>query len=75
MGLVVVEQVFTLSGLRMLLLELALNADYNMVNVLAMVVVSLTIFVKFVVDILYTWVAPRIRYSENIVRRALAVSF
>ena len=75
MVLVVVEQVFTLSGLRMLLLESALNADYNIVKVLAMVVVSVTIFVKFVVDILYTWVAPRIRYSENIVRRALAVSF
>ncbi|NCF29452.1 MAG: ABC transporter permease subunit [Gammaproteobacteria bacterium] len=62
-GLVVTEQVFNLNGLARLLLESVLNQDYEMTQALVMVVVTVFVFVNLVVDLLYAWLDPRIRYS------------
>ena len=62
-GLVVTEQVFNLNGLGRLLVESVLNEDYNMVQALVMVMVTLFVCVNFAVDLLYAWLDPRIRYS------------
>ena len=62
-GLVVTEQVFNLNGLGKLLVESVLNADYTMVQALVMVVAVVVVIVNFVVDLLYAWLDPRIRYS------------
>ncbi len=62
-GLVVTEQVFNLNGLGKLFVESVLNQDFALTQALVMVVVSVFIFTNFVVDILYAWLDPRIRYA------------
>ena len=62
-GLVVTEHVFNLNGLGRLLIESVLNQDYNMVQALVMIMVTVFVFVNFVVDLFYAWLDPRIRYS------------
>jgi len=62
-GLVVTEQVFNLNGLGKLFVESVTNQDFSMTQALVMVVVTVFIFTNFVVDILYAWLDPRIRYA------------
>jgi peptide/nickel transport system permease protein len=62
-GLVVTEQVFNLNGLGKLFVQSVLNADYTMTQALVMVVVIIFVFTNLVVDILYAWLDPRIRYA------------
>ena len=62
-GLVGTEQVFNLNGLGSLLVESVLNADYNMIQALAMLIAAVFISVNFVIDVLYAWFDPRIRYD------------
>lgn len=62
-GLVVTEQVFNLNGLGKLFAESVLNSDYNMTQQLVMLVVLLFVLTNLVVDVLYAWLDPRIRYS------------
>ena len=62
-GLVVTEQVFNLNGLGKLFVESVLNNDYSMTQALVMIVVAVFVFTNFVVDLLYAWLDPRIRYS------------
>lgn len=62
-GLVVTEQVFNLNGLGKLFVESVANHDYNMTQSLVMLVVTIFAIVNFIVDILYGWLDPRIRYS------------
>jgi peptide/nickel transport system permease protein len=61
-GLVVTEQVFNLNGLGRLLVESVGNQDYNMIQALVMVVVMVFVCINFVVDLVYAWLDPRIRY-------------
>jgi peptide/nickel transport system permease protein len=63
-GLVVTEQVFNLNGLGKLFVESISNHDYNMTQALVMLVVAIFAFTNLVVDILYAWLDPRIRYSR-----------
>jgi peptide/nickel transport system permease protein len=63
-GLVVTEQVFNLNGLGKLFVESVLNHDYQMTQILVMLVVAIFAFTNFVVDILYAWLDPRIRYTR-----------
>ena len=62
-GLVVTEQVFNLNGLGKLFVESVLNNDYSMTQALVMIVVAIFVFTNFLVDLLYAWLDPRIRYS------------
>jgi len=61
-GLVVTEQVFNLNGLGRLFVQSVSNHDYTMTQALVMVVVSVFVFTNFVIDVLYAWLDPRIRY-------------
>jgi peptide/nickel transport system permease protein len=61
-GLVVTEQVFNLNGLGKLFVASVTNQDYTMTQALVMLVVAIFILTNFVVDILYAWLDPRIRY-------------
>ena len=63
-GLVVTEQVFNLNGLGKLFVESVANHDYNMTQALVMLVVGIFAFTNLVVDIIYAWLDPRIRYSR-----------
>jgi peptide/nickel transport system permease protein len=62
-GLVVTEQVFNLNGLGKLFVVSVTNQDYNMTQALVMLVVAITVLTNFVVDIVYAWLDPRIRYK------------
>ena len=62
-GLVVTEQVFNLNGLGKLFVESVMSSDYTIIQALVMVVVMVFIFTNFLVDIMYVWLDPRIRYA------------
>ncbi len=62
-GLVVTEQVFNLNGLGKLFVDSVMSSDYAMTQALVMVVVMVFVFTNFLVDIMYAWLDPRIRYA------------
>ncbi len=62
-GLVVTEQVFNLNGLGKLFVDSVLNLDFNMTQQLVMLVALIFVLVNLMVDILYAWLDPRIRYA------------
>ena len=62
-GLVVTEQVFNLNGLGQLLVHSVTGKDYTMTQAIVMIIVLVFVFTNFIVDILYAWLDPRIRYS------------
>ena len=62
-GLVVTEQVFNLNGLGKLFVESVTQADYTLTQALVMLVVFIFVLVNFIVDLMYAWLDPRIRYS------------
>ena len=62
-GLVVTEQVFNLNGLGKLFVESVTNNDYTLTQALVMVVVTVFVFTNLVIDVLYAWLDPRIRYN------------
>ncbi len=62
-GLVVTEQVFNLNGLGLLFVKSVGEQDYTLVQGLVMLVVLISIFSNFVVDMIYAWLDPRIQYN------------
>jgi peptide/nickel transport system permease protein len=62
-GLVVTEQVFNLNGLGQLLVHSVTGKDYTMTQAIVMIIVLMFVLTNFVVDMLYAWLDPRIRYS------------
>ena len=62
-GLVVTEQVFNLNGIGKLFVQSIAQRDYTMTQALVIVVAATFIAVNFIVDILYAWLDPRIRYQ------------
>jgi peptide/nickel transport system permease protein len=61
-GLVVTEQVFNLNGIGKLFVDAVTQYDYTLVQALVMIVAMVFILSNFVVDVLYAWIDPRIRY-------------
>ena len=62
-GLVVTEQVFNLNGIGKLFVESVQNHDYTMTQALVMLTVVIFAITNFVIDILYAWLDPRIRFA------------
>lgn len=62
-GLVVTEQVFNLNGLGKLFVEAVTQSDYTLTQALVMLVVAIFVLMNFLVDLMYAWLDPRIRYS------------
>ena len=62
-GLVVTEQVFNLNGLGRLLVDSVTFNDYSMTQGIVMTIVLVFVLTNFVIDMLYAWLDPRIRYS------------
>jgi peptide/nickel transport system permease protein len=61
-GLVVTEQVFNLNGLGLLFVESVARRDYTLTQALVMLTASAFIVVNFLMDVMYAWLDPRIRY-------------
>ena len=61
-GLVVTEQVFNLNGIGRLFVQAVQNQDNVLAQALVMLVVLVFVVTNLVVDVLYAWLDPRIRY-------------
>ena len=62
-GLVVTEQVFNLNGIGKLFVEAISRSDLTMVQSLVLLVAAFFIVVNFLIDLMYAWLDPRIRYG------------
>lgn len=61
-GSVVVDMYFSTGGIGRLFVDAALNRDYSVMMGITILVGALTILFNLVVDILYAWIDPKIRY-------------
>src|SRR5467141_2702475 len=61
-GLVVTEQVFNLNGIGLLFVQAVAHRDYTLLQALVLLVAGIFIFMNFLMDIMYAWLDPRIRY-------------
>ena len=62
-GLVVTEQVFNLNGIGRLFVLSVQNQDYTLTQALVMLVVTVFVATNLLVDLLYAWLDPRIRFA------------
>jgi peptide/nickel transport system permease protein len=61
-GLVVTEQVFNLNGIGKLFVQAVARSDFTMIQALVLLVAVFFVLVNFVIDLLYAFLDPRIRY-------------
>ena len=61
-GLVVTEQVFNLNGIGKLFVQAVARADYTLIQALVLVVSVFFVMINFVIDMMYAFLDPRIRY-------------
>ena len=61
-GSVIIDQVFSTGGIGQHFVNGAINRDYSLILGITILVGVLTILFNAVVDILYTWLDPRVRY-------------
>jgi len=62
-GLVVIESVFNLPGIGKLLISAVGGRDYPVIQAIVMFVAIIVLVANLLVDILYSWLDPRIRYN------------
>jgi peptide/nickel transport system permease protein len=61
--LVVTEQVFNLNGLGRLFVQAVSRNDFTLIQSIVMLIALVFIVTNLVVDLLYAWLDPRIRYG------------
>lgn len=64
-GSVVIERVFSIPGLGSYFVQGALNRDYTLVMGVVIFYGVLIIFLNFIVDMIYAWLNPKVRYDEK----------
>lgn len=64
-GSVVIERIFSIPGLGSYFVQGALNRDYTLVMGVVIFYGVLIILLNFVVDLIYAWLNPKIRYDEE----------
>jgi peptide/nickel transport system permease protein len=64
-GLVVTEQVFNLNGLGRLFVQAVSRNDFTLIQSIVMLIAVVFILTNLVVDLLYAWLDPRIRYGSK----------
>jgi peptide/nickel transport system permease protein len=62
-GAVIIENIFCLPGLGQLALNALNNRDYPLVAAITLLTAVFVMVINLLVDITYTWLDPRIRYS------------
>ena len=62
-GTVVIEEIFALPGMGRLVLQAIFQRDYPVVQGVVLVIALLFVMTNLVVDLLYAWIDPRIRYA------------
>lgn len=63
-GSVVIERIYSIPGLGSYFVQGALNRDYTLVMGVVIFYGVIIILLNFIVDILYAWMNPKIRYDE-----------
>ena len=63
-GSVVVERIYSIPGLGSYFVQGALNRDYTLVMGVVIFYGVVIIVLNFIVDLLYAWMNPKIRYDE-----------
>ncbi len=61
-GSVIIDQYFSTGGIGQFFVNSAFNRDYSVMMGITILVGSLTIIFNLLVDILYAWIDPKIRY-------------
>jgi len=64
-GSVVIERIYSIPGLGSYFVQGALNRDYTLVMGVVVFYGMIIILLNFVVDMLYAWMNPKIRYDEQ----------
>jgi peptide/nickel transport system permease protein len=62
-GAVVLESIFVIPGMGRYLLDALNYRDYPAIQAVVLIFAAVIIFVNLVVDLLYAWLDPRIRYT------------
>jgi len=62
-GQVITEQVFNLPGLGKLFIQAVAARDYPVIQAIVMFIAGVVLVANLVVDMLYAYLDPRIRYS------------
>jgi peptide/nickel transport system permease protein len=63
-GLIVIETVFNIPGVARFLVEAVRWRDYPMVQNLVMFIAIVVVMINFIVDMLYAYLDPRIKYAD-----------
>jgi len=61
-GSVVIDLYFSTGGIGLFFVNAALNRDYSVMMGVTILMGVLTIFFNLVVDVLYAWIDPKVRY-------------
>jgi peptide/nickel transport system permease protein len=62
-GTVIIETVFNLNGLGRYVLEALVRKDFAVAQTMTLYIAIIVVTMNLVVDVLYAWLDPRIRYS------------
>ncbi len=61
-GTVIIEQIFLVPGMGRFLIDSIARRDYTTVQAIIMVLTTVSLFINLLVDLVYGWLDPRIRY-------------
>jgi oligopeptide transport system permease protein len=64
-GSVVIERIFSIPGLGSYFVQGALNRDYTLVMGVVIFYGVMIILLNFLVDLIYAWLNPKVRYDQN----------
>jgi len=64
-GLVVTEQVFNLNGIGRLFVQAVTRNDFTLTQGIVMLIAVIFIVTNLIVDVLYAYLDPRIRYGAR----------
>ena len=62
-GTVVIEQIFLVPGMGKLLIDSIFARDFTMIQAIVMLVATMVLLLNLIVDLMYGWLDPRIRYA------------
>ena len=62
-GAVIIESIFLIPGVGRILIEAIFNRDFPMIQAVIVVIGAGVLLINLVVDLLYGWLDPRIRYN------------
>ena len=62
-GVVVIERIFLVPGIGSFLIDAIIHRDYTVIQAIMVMVAGLILVLNLLIDLLYGWLDPRIRYA------------